>query len=88
MKAIFAKQPNGLYCRFSDVVDSFTHVNLYKQNLNEQFPIKTQLGTMEEIILLLKTRENTKDEFYQMFLQMGYKGEEVRKIISRIEEEE
>lgn len=24
------KQPNGMYARFSDVVDSFTHVNLSK----------------------------------------------------------
>jgi len=28
MSAFISKQPNGLYCRFSNVVDCLTHINL------------------------------------------------------------
>jgi hypothetical protein len=32
MGAIIAKQPNGLYCRVSTVVDAPTHYNMTKQD--------------------------------------------------------
>ena len=35
MGAIIAKQPNGLYCRVSTVVDAPTHYNMTKQDYIE-----------------------------------------------------
>ena len=32
MGAYIAKQPNGLYCRFSSVVDSVTHWNMTEED--------------------------------------------------------
>lgn len=32
MAAFIAKQPNGLYCRFSNVVDCLTHWNMTKKD--------------------------------------------------------
>lgn len=33
MGAFFCKQPNGLYCRFSTVVDCPTHYNMTEQDV-------------------------------------------------------
>lgn len=32
MGAFITKQPNGLYCRFSTVVDCPTHINMTKED--------------------------------------------------------
>ena len=32
MAGFIAKQPNGLYCRFSSVVDCLTHYNMTKED--------------------------------------------------------
>lgn len=32
MAAFISKQPNGLYCRFSTVVDTVTHYNMSKED--------------------------------------------------------
>ena len=37
MPAYIAKQPNGLYCRFSTVVDTFTHYNMTEDDVRELF---------------------------------------------------
>lgn len=33
---MYSRQPNGLYCRFSTVVDNFTHCNLTEDDLIER----------------------------------------------------
>ena len=35
MGAFIAKQPNGLYCRFSTVVDGITHYNMTEEDYIE-----------------------------------------------------
>lgn len=35
MGVMYSKQPNGLYCRFSSIVDTITHYNLNEHDLAE-----------------------------------------------------
>ena len=34
---MIAKQPNGRYCRFSSIVDTFTHINMTKEDYLNNF---------------------------------------------------
>ena len=35
MSSFIAKQPNGLYCRYSDIVDNITHHNMTEEDYIE-----------------------------------------------------
>ena len=37
MGAFIARQPNGLYCRYSTYVDGFTHLNLTEEDVIEMY---------------------------------------------------
>ncbi len=37
MGSYIAKQPNGLYCRFSDILDCPTHKNLTQEDIHKLF---------------------------------------------------
>lgn len=57
MSGFIAKQPNGLYCRFSSIVDSITHDNMtfddyvkviMERGYNEEYAIKEAKEIIEE----------------------------------------
>ena len=67
MGAYIAKQPNGLYCRFSSVVDSVTHWNMTEEdyiNFHKDrygtFSEETASDTLENH---LKPFDRIKDDF-------------------------
>ena len=62
MGAYYAKQPNGLYCRFSTVVDSVTHWNITKEQA-----INMQLGYLDVTPAEQKIREDMFDKRLKPF---------------------
>jgi hypothetical protein len=51
------KQPNGLYARFSDIVDNFTHYNMDRNEAIETYMPKTERLenlTLQKLGLLIK----------------------------------
>lgn len=68
MAGMIAKQPNGLYCRYSSVVDTITHYNFteeeYLNNITGTVPnreegidvLENYLHSFEEVVELLRLR--------------------------------
>ncbi|MDC4245664.1 hypothetical protein [Clostridium perfringens] len=68
MAGIIAKQPNGLYCRYSSIVDTITHYNFteeeYLNNITGTVPnraegidvLENYLHPFEEVEELLRLR--------------------------------
>ena len=86
MGAFIAKQPNGLYCRFSTVVDCPTNWNMTKEQYIEMKMIEAEIEAIETIERHLYPFEkviddyvpnnNMTDEEWKMFLRdVGYKEE-------------
>ena len=50
MGAFVAQQPNGLYCRFSSVVDTVTHWNMTFDEYVEQVQMKRYGRNHEEAV--------------------------------------
>lgn len=73
MGAYFAKQPNGLYCRFSSVVDAITHYNLTKEDVINYFVEKAK----EEAEYVLEHRLHTFDEVIDDFMPFNCTIEEI-----------
>lgn len=85
MAGIICKQPNGLYCRFSTVVDTFTHINMTKQDYIDycveratKDAKRDALDVLEHYVRpLSKAKElfapnnNTVEEFNEMLREMG-----------------
>ena len=51
MGAFVAQQPNGLYCRFSSVVDTVTHWNMTFEEYVEQVQMKRYGRSHEEAVV-------------------------------------
>ncbi|MBO5970095.1 MAG: hypothetical protein J6S14_16575 [Clostridia bacterium] len=51
MGAFVAQQPNGLYCRFSSVVDTVTHWNMTFDEYVEQVQMKRYGRSHEEAVV-------------------------------------
>lgn len=49
MSCYYVKQPNGLYARFSDVVDTFTHWNMTFDDMVEAFMEMDDLSREEAV---------------------------------------
>lgn len=58
MGSQFIKQPNGLYARFSDVVDSFTHFNLTPEDALKVYQKRILQGTEKDVEAALKRADN------------------------------
>lgn len=54
MGAFIAKQPNGLYCRFSEVVDNVTHYNMTEEDYIEMCVEKAKEKAYNEAVDTLK----------------------------------
>ena len=85
MGGIIAKQPNGLYCRFSSVIDTFTHWNMTEEDYIEMCAeraadearkeaketLKCWLHPFEEVKNHFYPGNNTIEEFNEMLHEMG-----------------
>ena len=85
MGAYITKQPNGLYCRFSSVVDSVTHWNMTEQDYINFCKERYGLGAEESARDTLKNHlkpfkqikndflpaNDTVEEFEEMLKSMG-----------------
>ena len=60
MPARIVVQPNGLYARFSTIVDHFTHYNCTRQELFEELRFEHGAGPAEQAI---KRGERSPDRF-------------------------
>ena len=68
MGAFIAKQPNGLYCRFSGVVDTVTDYNLTEEDYINMCVERATKRAIEDAKYTLKHDvmpfENVKDDFF------------------------
>lgn len=84
---MIAKQPNGLYCRYSSVVDTITHYNFteeeYLNNITGTIPNKEEgidvlenyLHSFEEVVELLRLRlsDSESEEEVERLIKDMYK---------------
>ena len=63
MGAFIARQPNGLLCRFSTVVDTVTHYNMTEEEYIEMCAEKAREEARDVINNYLKPFELVKDYF-------------------------
>ena len=83
MGAFVAQQPNGLYCRFSSVVDTVTHWNMTFDEYVEQGrrheaavaeahdTINNYIQPFQEIINRFRPINDTVEEFNGILREMG-----------------
>lgn len=79
------KQPNGLYCRFSTVVDCPTDWNMTEEDYIEMCAekakrearrvLKNHLRPFEEVIEEFYPHSMTVEKFHKVMRDMGYDGE-------------
>ena len=84
MGAYFAKQPNGLFCRFSSVVDTITHYNMTREEVidyfiekakeDAEYVLENRLHKFEQIVDDFVPYNNTIEEFDQFVKNMGQEG--------------
>lgn len=86
MGAFISKQPNGLYCRFSTVVDTITDYNMTEEdyiglcvsrwgNNGKDTAIdtlKNSLFLFQEVLDRFRTSNCTIKEFRSLLSEMGY----------------
>lgn len=66
MGAFISKQPNGLYCRFSTVVDCPTHWNMTEEDYIEMCAERAREEARETITRHLRPFEMVKEYFNPM----------------------
>lgn len=76
--SFIAQQPNGLYCRYSSIVECITHYNMTKEdyiNMRGQEEaedvLKNYIQPFERVKEDFMTYNMTVDEFKQILKEMG-----------------
>ena len=64
MGSFICKQPNGLYCRFSTVVDCPTDWNMTEDDYIELCKAKAERDAREVLVNYLRPFEWVKEKFY------------------------
>lgn len=86
MGAFISKQPNGLYCRFSTIVDTITHYNMTESDYIEfcigrygekgradaEYILKNNIVPFEEVLKSFIPNNETVKEFNNILKEMGY----------------
>lgn len=89
MSGFIAKQPNGLYCRFSNVTDCVTDINMttddYIQMCVDKWGEASRIDALEtldyyvtdfsEVISSFMPNNMSVKEFRKQLKEMGYDGE-------------
>ena len=86
MGAFIAKQPNGLYCRFSSVVDCPTHWNMTAEDYIEycaeeakgraRYELKHHVKPFNMIREQFTPMNMTEEEFVKLLIEMSNSVEE------------
>lgn len=83
MAGFIAKQPNGLYCRFSSVVDTITHYNMTREEYLNNFTgnvssraealdiLENYLHSFDEVIESFQPENMTQEEFKKLIIKMS-----------------
>lgn len=81
MPAFISKQPNGLYCRFSTVVDTLTHIDMTEEEYIElcveeakekaRRTLERDLVPFEKMVELFLPNNHSVEEFNSMLKEMG-----------------
>lgn len=93
MAGFIAKQPNGLYCRFSSIVDTVTHWNMTKEDYvkvimergyNKEYAkkeaeevINDYLRPFRRVLESFRPINDTVEEFTQWVKSVGYKEDDL-----------
>ena len=86
MGAFISKQPNGLYCRFSTIVDTITHYNMTESDYIEfcigrygekgradaEDILKNHIVPFEEVLNSFIPNNETVKGFNKILKKMGY----------------
>ena len=86
MGAFISKQPNGLYCRFSTIVDTITHYNMTESDYIEfcidrygkngradaEDILKNHIVPFEEVLNSFIPNNETVKGFNKILKEMGY----------------
>lgn len=81
MGAFISRQPNGLLCRFSTVVDTITHYNMTEEEYIEMCAerarkeakdtIENYTRSFEEVKERFRPNNMTQEEFNKLLREMG-----------------
>lgn len=77
MGAFIAKQPNGLYCRFSSVVDCPTHWNMTEEDYIEycaekaRYVLEHRVKPFDLVKQYFEPMNITEEEFSKLLVEMG-----------------
>lgn len=88
MGAFISKQPNGLYCRFSTVVDTVTDWNMTEEDYIEMRVQKAIKEAREDAIDTLKHWQRPFDEVKQRFNPVNNTIEEFNEILHQMGDED
>jgi hypothetical protein len=82
MGSFVSKQPNGLYCRFSSIVDTVTHTNMTAEDYIEMCADKARIEAIdvlanyimpfEEVVERFIPNNQPKKEFEKWLKDIGY----------------
>lgn len=84
MAKFFARQPNGLLCRYSTIVDSVTHWNMSEKDFGNELLGKSVVPFSNVKILL---RNETEESRYEKYKDMGCSDEMINNLIEGLDEE-
>ena len=62
------KQPNGMYCFFSSIVDDITHYNMSKYDVIEALVQEERIEITRRVNKIIKTIENEGKPYHQFTL--------------------
>lgn len=91
MGAFIARQPNGLLCRYSTIVDSVTHINMTEEECDKQYPYNEKIMFRKRTIyewheVEIKLLNETKESRYNVYKEMGYSDEQIEKVTAGFNE--
>ena len=88
MPGYIAKQPNGLYCRFSTVVDTVTHINMTEKDVVDLFVEMAVQNAKEEAEHVLKYRVHDFKEVMKDFMPCNNTVEEIDELVKEMGQKE
>lgn len=88
MGAFLAKQPNGLYCRFSEVVDTVTDINMTEEEYIEMYVERATERAREDAKDTLKHWVRPFDEVKDRFVPSNNTIEKFNELLKEMGDEE
>ena len=84
MGSFICKQPNGLYCRYSSIVDGITHYNMTRE---EYIQYRKEIAEEEAIETLNKVEKGRYPSFDEMLeMYVPYNQDEFDSVVKSMKE--